>query len=110
MEVCLCCLYEQRRILIFDCIHRTGENVPPGFIFTTETCSDFLTAKVQTRLLNFCKSALSTLESKTGKVYGLTSESSEKLFPLLVSVRYGASVDMPRSINIIQLNFMTWPI
>jgi hypothetical protein len=63
---------------------------------TTETCTDFLMGKVQTRLINCCKSALSNLESKTGRVYGLTSDSPEDLFPLLVSVRYGASVDMPR--------------
>jgi hypothetical protein len=76
--------------------NRAGMNVPPGFILTIQTCTDFLVGQLRSRLINCCKSALSTLETQTGRVYGLTPDSPEGLFPLLVSVRYGASVDMPR--------------
>lgn len=77
-------------------LYRSGLNVPPGFIITTETCIDFLSNELKTPIINFCQTALSSLETKTGRVFGLTSESPENLVPLLVSVRYGAAVDMPR--------------
>ena len=75
---------------------RSGFNVPPGFIITSETCREYLSGNLQTPLINYFKSTLLSLESKTERVFGLTRDSSENLVPLLVSVRYGAAVDMPR--------------
>lgn len=70
---------------------RIGLPVPPGFTITSEACNEYLAAggDFPAGMLEQVFSALSQLESKTGKTFG------DKSNPLLVSVRSGAAVSMP---------------
>ena len=71
--------------------------MPPGFVITTDTCTDFFkgSAAMPLHLVDSWMSAIDTLEKQTGRKFG---GSHDKGFPLTVSVRSGTSVDMPRSI------------
>ncbi len=69
---------------------RIGLPVPPGFVFTTETCIDyFKDNKTPKEADNQMIDALKKIEEQTDKEFG----SSKK--PLLISVRSGARVSMP---------------
>ena len=69
----------------------TGLPVPPGFTITTGTCNEYTKngGKFPDGLMNEIKSALASVEEKTGKKLGDTTN------PLLVSVRSGAKFSMP---------------
>lgn len=70
---------------------RRGFNVPPGFTITTEVCTYYYghnqtyPAALESEIIK----AVATLEKKTGKQFGGTSN------PLLVAVRSGARESMP---------------
>lgn len=68
-----------------------GLPVPYGFTITTEACNDYYDAgkQISDKVKNEILNALSTLEEKTGKKLGSTTN------PLLVSVRSGAVFSMP---------------
>jgi len=69
-----------------------GLPVPPGFVITTEACLSYLGQKapgLQPELIDQIKAAMSGLEEKTGKGFGVSEN------PLLVSVRSGAAMSMP---------------
>jgi pyruvate, orthophosphate dikinase len=68
-----------------------GLPVPPGFTITTEACVHYYANKQThpTELAAQVKTALATVESLTGKVFG------DPKNPLLVSVRSGARASMP---------------
>ncbi len=70
---------------------RLGLPVPPGFIITTEVCSEYYAnnQKLPAGLKEEVIDAIKRLEEKTGKGFG----SNEN--PLLVSVRSGAPISMP---------------
>ena len=69
----------------------TGLPVPPGFTITTGTCNEYTKngGKFPDGLMNEIKTALASVEEKTGKKLGDTTN------PLLVSVRSGAKFSMP---------------
>lgn len=68
-----------------------GLPVPPGFIITTEACSEYIKSGkfLEGTIFNQIVAAMEALESKTGRKFGDTKK------PLLVSVRSGAPVSMP---------------
>jgi pyruvate,orthophosphate dikinase len=68
-----------------------GLPVPPGFVITTEVCEEFYKngEALPMGLMEGVKSAVSTIEKRTGKKFG------DPKNPLLVSVRSGAPVSMP---------------
>jgi pyruvate, orthophosphate dikinase len=72
--------------------------VPPGFIITSETCKDFFEGNqaMSTHLNDALKSSITKLEKKTGKSFSITDKTPSTVQPLLLSVRSGAAVDMPR--------------
>ncbi|NND08927.1 MAG: pyruvate, phosphate dikinase [Saprospiraceae bacterium] len=69
-----------------------GMPVPPGFTISTEACTHYY-SKGKEELLALVRdemaSAVKSLESKTGKLFGDVSN------PLLLSVRSGARISMP---------------
>jgi pyruvate, orthophosphate dikinase len=75
-----------------------GIKVPPGFIITSETCKDFFEGNqaMSAHLNDALKSSITKLEKTTGKSFTLTDKSPNNIRPLLLSVRSGAAVDMPR--------------
>jgi pyruvate, orthophosphate dikinase len=77
---------------------RLGIKVPPGFIITSETCKDFFEGNqaMSAHLNDALKSSISNLEKTTGKSFSLTEKSPNTIQPLLLSVRSGAAIDMPR--------------
>jgi pyruvate, orthophosphate dikinase len=77
-----------------------GIKVPPGFIITTDTCQDYFKGSeaMSAHLFDALKSSITKLENKTGKCFSLNESSPTNTEPLLLSVRSGAAVDMPRSI------------
>src|ERR1700733_11007677 len=76
---------------------KAGVPVPPGFTISTEVCNIYFQAgnKVPKEINDQCLSALSTLESRTGKRLG------DPANPLLLSVRSGAKFSMPGMMNTI---------
>src|ERR1700742_2452014 len=76
---------------------RAGVPVPPGFTISTEVCNIYFQAgnKVPKEINDQCLSALSTLETRTGKRLG------DPANPLLLSVRSGAKFSMPGMMNTI---------
>jgi pyruvate,orthophosphate dikinase len=70
---------------------RIGLPVPPGFTISTEACNEYLSLDYEfpDGVLDQTYSALTKLETRTGKYFG------EKNNPLLVSVRSGAAISMP---------------
>ncbi len=70
---------------------RLGLPVPPGFIITTESCSDYYRhgEVITGELKQVVFQALAQLEQQTGKIFG-----GEET-PLLLSVRSGAYYSMP---------------
>ena len=69
-----------------------GLPVPPGFTISTEACTHYYSAgksEVLELLREEIKSAIKSLEKKTGKKFGDTEN------PLLLSVRSGARISMP---------------
>lgn len=79
-------------------LYRLGIRVPQGFIITSETCKDFFKGNkaMSEHLIDCLKSSIKSLENKTGKVFDYKKESSMNEIPLLLSVRSGAAIDMPR--------------
>ena len=76
---------------------KAGVPVPPGFTISTEVCNIYFEAgnKVPKEINDQCLSALSTLETRTGKRLG------DPANPLLLSVRSGAKFSMPGMMNTI---------
>jgi pyruvate, orthophosphate dikinase len=76
-----------------------GIKVPPGFVITSETCKDFFEGNqaMSAHLNDALKSSISNLEKATGKCFSISENSPTTARPLLLSIRSGASVDMPRS-------------
>lgn len=89
---------------------RLGLPVPPGFVITTETCTDFFNqqGKTQTQLstvlVDQYTKAIHELEKQTGKYFGgvqvgkqgiISTLEQINTIPLLLSVRSGAAVSMP---------------
>lgn len=71
-------------------LHRLGLSVPDAFVVTTDACRDFLrTAQLPDGLLDELSTAVSVLESATGRTFGGSTA------PLAVSVRSGAATSMP---------------
>ncbi|MBX7097722.1 MAG: pyruvate, phosphate dikinase [Myxococcaceae bacterium] len=69
---------------------RLGLPVPPGFIITAEACVEYLHRGRAPRTLDAeVKTALATLEARTGKRLG------DPASPLLLSCRSGAKFSMP---------------
>ena len=70
---------------------RLGVPVPPGFTITTEACNAYTDAglSVPEGMWDQVRSALDSVEEKTGKKFGDPSN------PLLVSCRSGAKFSMP---------------
>ncbi|MGH2524176.1 MAG: PEP/pyruvate-binding domain-containing protein, partial [Anaerolineales bacterium] len=70
---------------------RAGLPVPPGFTITTAACNAYYAHDklFPEGMWSQSKAALKTVEEKTGKRFGDSSN------PLLVSVRSGAPVSMP---------------
>ncbi|MBE3554129.1 MAG: pyruvate, phosphate dikinase [Thermicanus sp.] len=70
---------------------RAGLPVPPGFTITTEACNAYheMGKVLPEGLMEEVDTALSSLESETGKEFGNAEN------PLLVSVRSGAAFSMP---------------
>ena len=69
---------------------KIGLPVPPGFIITTEACSEYINAgKCVESTTAQVLDAMNLLGQKTGRKFGDTKR------PLLVSVRSGAPVSMP---------------
>jgi len=68
-----------------------GLPIPPGFIIPTTVCEEFYKngQKLPSNLMDLVFAALASLEEKTGKRFGDSSD------PLLVSVRSGAAISMP---------------
>ncbi len=69
-----------------------GLNIPPGFVISTEACSNYLedeTAKLPHTLKSEIAVHIKELERQTGKQFG------GALNPLLVSVRSGSAMSMP---------------
>lgn len=68
---------------------KMGLPVPQGFVITTNVCAEFLKKdKLSSEFFNELRSAIKTLEKKTGKKLGDAKN------PLLLSVRSGAAVSM----------------
>jgi pyruvate, orthophosphate dikinase len=89
-------LFEIQDINDIEC--RLGLPVPPGFIITTDTCTDFFngTTTMPAHLIDSWKYSIGQMEKITGKTFGISTESPPDAMPLLFSVRSGAVVDMPR--------------
>ena len=68
---------------------RLGLPVPPGFVVTTETCTEVLSCGWPDGLDDEIRAHVARLEEGTGRRFGDSSD------PLLVSVRSGAPVSMP---------------
>jgi pyruvate,orthophosphate dikinase len=70
---------------------RMGLPVPPGFIVTTEACTQYYgdKKKLPRGLMDEVKKNLKKVEEKTGKVFGSPQN------PLFLSVRSGAALSMP---------------
>ena len=70
---------------------RLGVPVPPGFTITTEACNAYTDAglAVPDGMWDQVRSALDSVEAKTGKKFGDPSN------PLLISCRSGAKFSMP---------------
>ncbi len=68
-----------------------GLPIPPGFVITTAVCEEFYQngQKLPTGVMDSVLAAMSSLEQRTGKVFG------DPANPLLVSVRSGAPISMP---------------
>ena len=68
-----------------------GLPIPPGFVITTSVCEEFYRGgqRLPTGLMGSVLAAVASLEERTGKRFGDTSN------PLLVSVRSGSPVSMP---------------
>ncbi len=68
---------------------RLGLPVPPGFVVTTQACTEVLAAGWPDGLDDEIRAHVARLEERTGRRFGDPSD------PLLVSVRSGAPVSMP---------------
>ncbi|MCL1975608.1 MAG: pyruvate, phosphate dikinase [Firmicutes bacterium] len=68
-----------------------GLPVPPGFIITTEACTDYYeqSEKIADYIVEEIEIAMAKLEEISGKKFG------DEVDPLLVSVRSGARASMP---------------
>lgn len=68
-----------------------GLPVPPGFIITTEACTEFYNQNksLTSEIIDQIKEGLVATEKQTGKIFGNLKN------PLLVSVRSGAAISMP---------------
>lgn len=68
--------------------------VPPGFVLNVSVCEDYFnnSRQLPADASNLLKEGISFLESSTGKVFGGSP-------PLMVSVRSGAAVSMPGSME-----------
>eukprot|EP00981_Chlorochromonas_danica_P015010 scaffold9957_cov159-Ochromonas_danica.AAC.2 len=78
-------------------MHRLGLPVPPGWILSTEACSDFLSGdrhRFDDTTLEDIKNAVKELERASGKCF-FNHQSDPTQVPLLLSVRSGAPVSMP---------------
>lgn len=71
-----------------------GIPVPPGFVLNVSVCEDYFknSRQLPEDVPNLLKQGVSFLESKTGKFFGGSP-------PLVVSVRSGAAVSMPGSME-----------
>jgi len=81
---------------------RLGLPVPPGFIITTEACTEFFKQEKHKLLEHFVdeySKSIRELEKQTGKKFGASSEKAKggdfDTPPLLLSVRSGAAVSIP---------------
>ncbi|MEM3017677.1 MAG: pyruvate, phosphate dikinase [Candidatus Bathyarchaeia archaeon] len=70
---------------------KIGLPVPPGFVITTEVCSQYYqqNRELPRNLMEEVRQHMSSIEKKTGKKFG------DPQNPLLVSVRSGAALSMP---------------
>lgn len=70
---------------------RLGLRVPPAFVITTRSCSEYFERGrvLPDELFDEIRSGIAYLEDKTGRTFGTGAA------PLLVSVRSGAAVSMP---------------
>ena len=70
---------------------RMGLSVPPGFIVTTEACTQYYgdKKKLPKGVMDEVKKNLKKVEEKTGKIFGSSHN------PLFFSVRSGAALSMP---------------
>ena len=68
--------------------------VPPGFVLNVSVCEDYFknSRRLPEDVPNLLRQGISFLESATGKVFGSSP-------PMMVSVRSGAAVSMPGSME-----------
>lgn len=106
--------YERKRVYLFDDISdnnkrlfgqkgsalveltKLGLPVPPGFIITTENFLEYVNhgEEIKEELIKSYKTAIHSIEHKTGRIFGRPSHDNKKL-PLLFAVRAATAIIVP---------------